>query len=390
MRSLVFFLIIIVVGCSPKPVMATDDGSLSVFSSIMEEELENLNLTEIRSYLSRLDLDTSRMLPRWDPGSWARVGIRFDFPAILRNAFALLWREIMVNLNLLAKLIVLAIISAVLTHFQQAWTEESLGDLVQKITFIVLMGMAVQSFTITLDLAHSVLDRTSEFVYALLPPIFALTTAAGGMTLATVCQPIIWGGIGLVVHLIQSLILPLVYLSGAMGLISHLAEGFTLARLGELIRKASVGFLGLLLTLFLGLVSVQGATVAVADGMALKTAKFVTSNFLPLVGGALSDTMEVAAGCSLLLKNALGVFGALAVIIITLLPAIKILVVALIYQLTAALIQPLGQERLADSLQEIGNTIMVIFAVSAIMGLMIFFTLTVLVGLSNMATMIRS
>ena len=63
--------------------------------------------------------------------------------------------------------------------------------------------------------------------------------------------------------------------------------------------------------------------------------------------------------------------------------------VAFIYRLAAAFVQPLGQDRLAESLQEIGKTVTVIFATVTIVGLMFFICLTVLIGLGNLTAVIR-
>lgn len=129
--------------------------------------------------------------------------------------------------------------------------------------------------------------------------------------------------------------------------------------------------------------------MAAADGLGLQAAKFVTGNLVPLVGGVVADSLELAAGCSLLLKNALGAFAALGVVFLCLYPALKILVVAFIYRLAAVFVQPLGQERLAESLQEIGKTVTVVFATIAVVSLMFFFCLTILVGLGNMTAVLR-
>jgi len=363
---------------------------MTSITSITQEELNQVGLDEVRSYLAHLDRETQEILPTWNPLEWIKNGISLDFRRILQSITGILWREVVINLSLLGKIMVLAVIGAVLTHFQEAWAGgESLGNLVQNVVYLILMGLAIQSFTLTLSLALQALNRLTEFVYALLPPVFALLTAAGGATLTTVCHPIIWGGIGLVVHIIKSLVIPLIYLSGTMGLVSHLAEGFSLGKLSGLARKVTVGILGLLVSLFLGMITIQGVTVAVADGMALRAARFITGNFVPLVGGALADSIELAAGCSLLLKNAIGVFGAVAAVIICIHPALKILAVSLIYQISAALVQPIGQERLAESFQEISSTIMVVFATIAVVGLMFFFALSILVGLGNITAMIR-
>ena len=357
--------------------------------SIVEQELAHLKLDELTAFLSQLDAETQALLPTWNLRGWATEGLKLDLATILRQGGRFLAREVMLNLHLLIRLVILAVVGAVLVHFQQAWAGESLGNLVFNIIYLVLMGLAVQSFTTTLQLANAALDRINQFVLALLPPVFTLLAAAGGLTLSTVCHPLMWGGTAVVINIVKNIVLPLILLAGMIGLVSRLAEGFSVSRLAETARQGAVVLLGLLVVIFLGLLTMQGVTVAAADGLGLKAAKFLTGNLMPLVGKTVADSLDLAAGCSLLIKNALGVFGALGVILLCVYPSFKILVVAFIYRLAAVLVQPLGQERLADSLQEIGKTIMVIFAAVAVSGLMFFFSLTILVGLGNLTAVVR-
>ena len=381
--------IVILFLASPQSISGLEQGVNAEINTVIQEELAGLNLDQITSFLSRLDTETKELLPVWDPLAWVRGRMDLDFPGILKNVTRFLGREIVINLTLLGKLIILAVIGGVLVHFQQAWSGESLGNLVYNIIYLILMGLAVQSFTTTLNLANQTLERANGFILALLPTIFTLLAAAGGVTLTTVCHPVIWGGTGLILSMVKNLVLPLILLAGTVGMVSRMAEGFALNKFSEVARNLAIVILGLLVTIFLGVISIQGVTVAVADGVGLKTAKFLTGNLLPLVGGTVADSLELAAGCSVLIKNAIGAFGAIAVILLCLYPALKILVVSFIYRIAAVFVQPLGQERLADSLQEIGKTVMVIFATVVIVGLMFFFSLTILVGLGNLTAVIR-
>ncbi len=381
--------IVILFLASPQSISGLEQGVNAEINTVIQEELAGLNLDQITSFLSRLDTETKELLPVWDPLAWVRGRMDLDFPGILKNVTRFLGREIVINLTLLGKLIILAVIGGVLVHFQQAWSGESLGNLVYNIIYLILMGLAVQSFTTTLNLANQTLERVNGFILALLPTIFTLLAAAGGVTLTTVCHPVIWGGTGLILSMVKNLVLPLILLAGTVGMVSRMAEGFALNKFSEVARNLAIVILGLLVTIFLGVISIQGVTVAVADGVGLKTAKFLTGNLLPLVGGTVADSLELAAGCSVLIKNAIGAFGAIAVILLCLYPALKILVVSFIYRIAAVFVQPLGQERLADSLQEIGKTVMVIFATVVIVGLMFFFSLTILVGLGNLTAVIR-
>ena len=56
--------------------------------------------------------------------------------------------------------------------------------------------------------------------------------------------------------------------------------------------------MGGLLTIFLGIISIQGATAAVTDGVTIRTAKYLTGNFVPVVGRMFSDAADMVVGAS--------------------------------------------------------------------------------------------
>jgi stage III sporulation protein AE len=146
---------------------------------------------------------------------------------------------------------------------------------------------------------------------------------------------------------------------------------------------------GLLLTVFTGILGVQGVAGAVTDGVGLRTVKYLTGAVVPVVGGVLTDAVDAVAGCSLFIKNAVGIVGVLAILFLCTLPVVKILSAAVMYRLAAALLQPLGAQELSESLHLLGNYLLLVFAAVAAVGLMFFIALTIIVGLSNVVVMLR-
>lgn len=65
-------------------------------------------------------------------------------------------------------------------------------------------------------------------------------------------------------------------------------------------------------TIYLGLVSIQGHITSV-DNFTVKTAKFVIGNFIPVVGGFVSDSVDILLSSSQLIK---GVFGGIGLIVL--------------------------------------------------------------------------
>ena len=148
----------------------------------------------------------------------------------------------------------------------------------------------------------------------------------------------------------------------SLHLVSAVTERYKVTQLANLLRNIGIGILGILLTVFLGVLSVQGATGAVTDGVALRTAKFVTGNFVPVVGKMFSDATDTVMSASLLVKNAVGLTGVIVLLFLCAFPAIKILTLALIYNLAGAVMQPLGDTPIVHCLQTIGKTLIYVFA----------------------------
>jgi len=209
------------------------------------------------------------------------------------------------------------------------------------------------------------------------------------MVTATVLHPLVVfmvHAIGTMVHLV---VFPLLFLSAVLHLASVISERYKLTQLANLLRSAGVYVLGGMLTLFLGVLSVQGATGSVADGVALRTTKFVTSNFIPIVGRMFSDAADTVLSASLLVKNAVGLAGVVILLFLCAFPAVKIMTLAIIFNVSAAVMQPLGDSPIVNCLQTIGRTLIFVFAALVSVGMMFFLAVTIILTAGNASILMR-
>src|SRR5699024_6020319 len=86
------------------------------------------------------------------------------------------------------------------------------------------------------------------------------------------------------------------YVAALLMFVSELNKRFQVTHLAQLIRTISLGGLGLYLGVFLTVLSIQGAASAVQDGVALKTTKFIASNFIPVIGQTVTDAADSSKG----------------------------------------------------------------------------------------------
>lgn len=160
-------------------------------------------------------------------------------------------------------------------------------------------------------------------------------------------------------------------------------------KMAGLVRQWTITLLGLLFILFFGVLSIRGAIAPVTDSIAIKTAKFLTGTFVPVVGSRMAEALDIVIGGSQLIKSAIGVFGMAAIFVIVAFPALKVFSVLFIFRLVTALIEPLSDERLVDALNSLAGSLTLVLACMLTVGLMFFISITILVSMGNVTTLVR-
>lgn len=308
------------------------------------EDIQN----EYGTYMPESTNKTVKELIKQDDGFSIAEGIK----GILRFLFL----EVMENGKLLGTLLMLTIFSRLLQTVHEAFDKSTVSKIAYFVVYIVLIYIVLSSFHLVFSYARDTVTMMSDFMIALLPLMLGLLASFGQVITVSFFHPVIIFMIHVSGLLITKLIFPLLYLSALLLIIGQLNEKFPLTHLADLFKTISIGTLVIFLSLFLGIISIQGTASAVQDGVALKTTKFITGNFIPVVGRTFTDAADTVLSTLLLMKNTIGLVGLVILLFIAVFPAIKILVISFIYKLSAALLQPLGDNPVISSLAiEIGR-----------------------------------
>ncbi|HHY36657.1 MAG TPA: stage III sporulation protein AE [Firmicutes bacterium] len=372
---------------------AAEDETAFDREALIREQMEELELEKIEAFLAEINRQGREFLPEINlqelVGRIARGEEAFNFRALLGGLLRYLFQEVVANSRLLGQLILLAVIAAVLNNIQQAFSAQEVGQVGYSVCFLVLLALAVQTFTIAISTGQEAIDRMVTFMQALLPLMLALLTAVGGLASAALFHPLLFMVISILATVIESTIFPLIYIAVILAIVSQLTAGISISRLAGLIQEGAVVLLGLAISIFIGVIVVQGVAASVSDGVSLRTVKFLAGTFVPLVGKMLADTVDAVASCSLLLKNAIGIAGVLAVILLCSFPILKVAALILIYKVAAAAIQPITEGRLVQCLNSLANSLTVVLVSIATIAIMFFITITVIIGVGNITVMLR-
>jgi stage III sporulation protein AE len=361
---------------------------------VARSQLEQLELTELEVFWQELQRDAGDYLPQFH---WRDVLLWFipgqasglSLSEVFNGLWRYLWREIYHNLSLLGKLLFLAVVASLLKNLEKAFANESIAALTQAIVYLALMVIAMQSFAVAVELGRSAVDRMVDLILAIIPLLLALLASLGNLASAAIFRPLIIFAVNFFATLTRDLVFPLIYLTTILSIVNYFSPRVTVSKLADLLKNVSVWTMGLSMTIFTGLLSIHGVASSVGDAVTIRTAKFMTGAFLPVVGGMLTDAVETVASATLILKNTVHLSGLLLLFYIVVFPLFKILALVFIYKLAAALIQPLGETTLCDCLNTMGNCLALVFAAVAIVGVMFFLAITIIAGASNTSFMLR-
>ncbi len=103
-----------------------------------------------------------------------------------------------------------------------------------------------------------------------------------------------------------------------------------------------------------------------------------------------ADAMEVVVGGSLLIKNGgVGAFGLAIVMFIVASPLLKIWAMLIVYKLVGALLEPICDTRIVQTLGTIESSLALVFAALGTVALMFLLSISILVGIGNLAVFVR-
>lgn len=191
-------------------------------------------------------------------------------------------------------------------------------------------------------LSREVITEISHYGKLLLPVMATALAAQGGTTGAAA----IYAGTLLFDTVLTSavsyLLIPLVYIYIALSVANAAFGNETLKELQAFVKWITVWTLKIILYVFTGYIGITGVVSGATDAAAIKAAKLAISGVVPVVGGIISDASEsilVGAG---LMKNAVGIYGLLAIAAVWIGPFLKVGIQYLLLKATAAVSAVIG------------------------------------------------
>lgn len=389
-RYLILTLIAVLLGIMVPASAAAESEAESAMT--LQEAMQSLDMKTMDEYKGMIDGEVNSYLKEKPVSAWIADFIKgewdFSFQETGRNLLKFFFKEVTANSGLLGKLIILSVLAALLINLQTSFSS-GVAKVSYMACFLALCAIALGSFKLVLSIGQHTIDNMVSFMLGMLPQMMVLVAGLGNINSSVMLFPVLMTTATAFANAIKNIVFPLIIMSAILHLVNHMSDTVKVERLAKLFSQMATICLGFFLTIFVGMVTLRALYASVLDKVALRTTRFIADNTIPVIGKMVSDTVEVAAGYVVMLKQALGIFGVVIVFGIIIFPLLKIAAIALIYRITAALVEPMGDARTAAVLEIMSTHLLLMLASIAAVGLMFFIMISIVAGMSNYMSMLR-
>lgn len=355
---------------------------------IMETQKSLLDISGFLEEAEKYTKNTFEDLELGDLFSSAITG-NIDNTTIIKSILNLLGKEILDSVTVLGSIIVIIIIHSILRSISEGLENKSISQITYYVQYILIVTLIMSNFADVLDMVRTSIQDLVGFMNNLIPILITLMLTTGNIVSANLLQPIILFIITFIGNFITAIIIPFVLVSTALGIVSNISDRIQINKLAKFFNSTVIWILGIVLTLFVGIVSVEGSMSSTVDGVTAKTAKAAVSTFIPVVGKILGDAVDTVIGCSSILKNAVGIVGVIVIVAICVLPIIKLAFLMFLYYLGAAVCEPIADGKIIKLLEQIGDTFKILLAIMCSISVMLIIGTTLVIKISNSGLMYR-
>lgn len=356
--------------------------------TIVEDQMKALNLgtfiEESGKYTNEVfpELDVQELITKSLTG---KVDNGIFYKALLR----LLGKELVSNITVLGSVLIIIVIHSILKSISGNLGNENTSQVAYFVEYILIITLIIGSFGIIIINIKNTITNLVDFMNNLVPILIALIVATGQVASSTLLQPILIFAVIFLGNIINLVILPIVTMIMILNIASNLSDKIQIGNLSKFFTSSITWFLGFVITLFVGLLSLEGTLTSSVDGITVKGIKSVASTFIPVVGKALGDSVDTVLGATTLIKNAIGFVGIIIVIGICALPIIRLTITSLLYSLVGAISEPIADKKIVTIINQMAGIFKILLGIMFFVAVLLIIGIALTLKISNVSLMYR-
>ena len=378
-RIILIFILVLMI-----PNYAFAESQDEIMSSTQEKFNISGFLKEAQKYTNESfgEIDLSSMLGQAIQG-------KVDNNKLYKIIIKLLGKEVSSSLKILISILVIIVIHGILKSITDSLDNNNVSQIIYFVQYILIVTLIMSNFTEIIKLVKDTSNNLVGFINVLIPLLLTLMVYTGSIATSTIIEPIVLFISNFVGNIISDILIPIVLVIVVFSIVSKISERVQIEKISKFLKSGVMWALGVILTVFVGVVSLEGTLSSSVDGITAKTAKAAVSTVIPVVGKVLGDVVDSVLGCGVILKNAVGFVGVIVILSICIMPIIKIGTLSIIYSLASAVVQPIADEKIVKLLDEMSGVFKLLLGILCALSVILIIGITMVVKISNSGMMYR-
>lgn len=306
-----------------------------------------------------------------------------SYSSFFASVFSIFVDLIVKYLPMLSLIVAIGVISNLLNGIKSKFNEKSTSGLIHFVCFLAVVVLTIGMISSISKTSVSSVNSMVSQMNAIFPILLTLMIGIGATASAGVFQPIVAIISTYVADFFTYLILPLFMVSFVFGIINNLSDNIKLDKFNSFISSLFKWCVGLIFTLFFAVFTIQGISAGTFDSLSIRTTKYTIKSYIPIMGGYLSDGMDLILSSTILIKNAVGLVGILMIISTIISPLIEIVVFSLLLKLVSAILQPMGNNKTSNFLMSTSKSITMLSSCIIAVGFMYLISVGLVMTTSN-------
>lgn len=298
-------------------------------------------------------------------------------------------RELMTAINLMTSILIIIVIHSIFKTIVESLENSTASQMVYMIQYLVIVTMVINTLVLILEITKESINELINFMNQLIPILITLMLTTGSIVTTTMAQPILIFMVSFIGNFINIFIIPLLLISITLSIISNISEKIEINKISTFLKSSIVWVLGIILTIFTCTLSIEGTLSSSVDGMTAKTAKAAVSNFIPVVGKIMGDSVETVIGCGNILKNSVGILGVIIIVGIVAIPIIKICLLMISFKITSAVCEVIADTKIVKLIDNIADSYKILLAILISVSIMFVIGITIVIKITNSSIMYR-
>ena len=273
-------------------------------------------------------------------------------PAYLSDV---LFGELKQQKKLAVQILIIVLASAVFTNFIKVFDNSQIAEISFYVMYLLISALLLKSFMDMNQIAADTCNAMNRFMKVLLPSYLATVVLCAGSVSAIGFYQITVLGMNLLQVVILRFVFPLIHFYLILLLLNQMGKEDYFSQLAGLIETGIDWIIKTMMGVVIGLQAVQCLIAPAVDSMK-NSALHRLAKTIPGVGSLLDTAVETVVGSAVIIKNAVGVAGILALAFICLVPLVKLAGCIFMFKLLCSLIQPISEKRMVEGIESISRS----------------------------------